>query len=247
MNSKSSGKGLEGFLMGKGFYIVLFLCAAVIGLSAWMMAAGNETMEDRSDLSLNNYRVETVLITPDVDAPRVEVMAVPEETPAPVLAEEDAETLPVMEEAEEETLPVFNEAEMSVTLWPVEGELERIYDVDHLHYDVTMRDWRTHEGLDILAPLGETVRAAMAGVVRFVEADDYYGTYVTVDHGDGTSALYANLAAIPAVSVGDWVQPGDVIGAVGTTALCEIGQGTHLHFAVYLDGESVNPLDYLPA
>ena len=48
MNSKSSGKGLEGFLMGKGFYIVLFLCAAVIGLSAWMMTAGNETMEDLS-------------------------------------------------------------------------------------------------------------------------------------------------------------------------------------------------------
>ena len=78
MNSKSSGKGLEGFLMGKGFYIVLFLCAAVIGLSAWMMTAGNETMEDlrSSDADLNNYRVETVLVTPDVQAPKVEVMAI---------------------------------------------------------------------------------------------------------------------------------------------------------------------------
>jgi hypothetical protein len=86
MNSKSSGKGLEGFLMGKGFYIVLFLCAAVIGLSAWMMTAGNETMEDlaSSDVNLNNYRVETVLITPDVQAPKVEVMAIPEPTAEPV-------------------------------------------------------------------------------------------------------------------------------------------------------------------
>ena len=67
MNSKSSGKGLEGFLMGKGFYIVLFLCAAVIGLSAWMMTAGNETMEER-DTNLGT-RVETVLVTPDVQAP----------------------------------------------------------------------------------------------------------------------------------------------------------------------------------
>ena len=246
MNSKSSGKGLEGFLMGKGFYIVLFLCAAVIGLSAWMMAAGNETMEDRSDLSLNNVRVETVLITPDVEAPKIEVMAIPEETPAPVLLQEDSVTEPVLAEQEEEALPVFNEADMSVVLWPLEGELERGYDVDHLHYDVTMRDWRTHEGLDILAPLGETVCAAMSGVVRFVEEDSFYGTYVTVDHGDGTLALYANLASMPAVSVGDWVQAGDVIGAVGATSLCEIGQGTHLHFAMYLDGESVNPLDYLP-
>jgi len=243
MNSKSSGKGLEGFLMGKGFYIVLFLCAAVIGLSAWMMTAGNETMEDLAgiDANLNDYRVETVLITPDVQAPKVEVMAIPEPTAEPVIEEIEEPVQPVWAE-EEEVLP-----DMSVTVWPVEGELERLYDVDHLHYDVTMRDWRTHDGLDIQAPLGQTVCAAMPGVVRFVQDDGFYGTFVTVDHGDGTCAVYANLASMPAVSVGDWVQAGDVIGAVGTTALCEIGQGTHLHFAVYLDGESVDPLDYLPA
>ena len=40
---------------------------------------------------------------------------------------------------------------------------------------------------------------------------------------------------------------GDVIGAVGATALCESGQGTHLHFAIYVDGNCVDPLIYLPA
>ena len=69
MNSKSSGHGLEGFLMGKGFYIVLFLCAAVIGLSAWMMAAGNGAMEELTPTGagFEERRVETVIITP---APR---------------------------------------------------------------------------------------------------------------------------------------------------------------------------------
>ena len=240
MNSKSSGHGLEGFLMGKGFYIVLFLCAAVIGLSAWMMTAGDETMEElkMDDMMLNAPRVETVLVTPDVQAPKIEVMAIPTEEPEAVIGE-----------IAEEPVPVWNEQSIAEPepLWPVQGELERMYDVDHLHYDVTMRDWRTHEGVDIAAPLGETVCAALPGVVTYVQDDGFYGTYVTVDHGDGTSALYANLAAIPAVSVGDWVDAGDVIGAVGTTALCEIGQGTHLHFAVYLDGESVDPMNYLPA
>ena len=46
MNSSSSGRRLEGFLSGKGFYIVLFLCAAVIGASAWMTVGRNETMSD---------------------------------------------------------------------------------------------------------------------------------------------------------------------------------------------------------
>ena len=87
----------------------------------------------------------------------------------------------------------------------------------------------------------------MSGTVMAIEDDSLYGTVVTVDHGDGTSALYANLASLPAVSVGDHVEAGEVLGSVGTTALCEIGQGTHLHFAMYLDGASVDPLDYLPA
>ena len=239
MNSSSSGKRLEGFLTGKGFYIVLFLCAAVIGLSAWMMANGNEAMEDLSQtgsVSYDNRRVETVLITPDVTLETRETIALPVET-EPAAAPEPAETVEVWSEAETEP----------VVVWPVEGELERVHDLERLHYDVTLRDWRTHEGVDILAPLGETVRAAKAGTVQSIEDDGLYGTVVTIDHGDGSSALYANLASLPAVSVGEWVEAGTVIGAVGTTALCEIGQGTHLHFAMYLDGASVDPLDYLPA
>ena len=239
MSSKSSGKGLEGFLTGKGFYIVLFLCAAVIGLSAWMMSVGNGPAEDltnSSGINLENRRVETILITPAPQAPKVETMAIPEET-----VESAAE--------QEETVPVWNGEESAAepARWPVQGELERLHDVEHLHYDVTLRDWRTHEGIDILAPIGEIVRAAMPGTVTEVEDDSLMGTVVTVDHGDGSSALYANLAAIPAVSVGDRVQAGDVIGSVGTTALCEIGQGTHLHFDMYLDGACVDPLEYLPA
>ncbi len=244
MSSKSSGGRLEGFLTGKGFYIVLFLCAAVIGLSAWMMAAGNEAMDEArsfGDVSLDNRRIETVIITPEVKPRGVEAMAIPEEQES-VAAEapEEAGSVEVFYEEEPSAQP-------PLTVWPVVGELERGHDLQRLHYDVTLRDWRTHEGIDILAPMGTTVFAARAGSVSRVEEDGLYGTVVTVDHGDGSSTLYANLAAQPAVAPGDWVEAGSVIGAVGDTALCEIGQDTHLHFAVFLDGESIDPLDYLPA
>ena len=92
-----------------------------------------------------------------------------------------------------------------------------------------------------------SVFAARSGVVRDVRQDDLYGTMVSVDHGDGVMTYYANLAEMPAVQVGDWVEAGSVIGAVGTTALCEVGQPAHLHFAVTVDGRSADPLDYLPA
>ena len=128
----------------------------------------------------------------------------------------------------------------------MQGELERTHSTDKLAYDVTMRDWRTHEGIDIEAAIGSTVSASHAGSVESVVDDDFYGTVVTVNHGDGSCTVYANLAELPAVSVGDWVEPGDVIGAVGATALCESGQGTHLHFAIYVDGSCVDPLILSP-
>ena len=244
MSSNSSGKKLEGFFTGKGFYIVLFLCAAVIGVSAWMMATGNEAMEDLSkakDVSLENKRVETVILPP---------VAEPAELPA------QAETAPVMAEdeapAQGESSEVWRQGDVMevaapLYIWPVQGTVERYHQLDELSYDVTLEDWRTHSGIDISSALGTEIAASHSGTVESIVNDELYGAVITLDHGDGSRSVYANLAADVAVSVGDWVEPGDLLGSVGDTALCEIGQAPHLHFAIMIDGESVNPLSYLPA
>ena len=250
MNSKDSGGRLERFLTGKGFYIVLVLCAAVIGASAWMMAVGTRNavndVTDANRRSLDSHRTETVILphtsteeTLPVQGGRTESVQVTQE---PRIEIEPAETAPV-----QATAPPVRPAAGPLYAWPVEGELERRHDPQRLVYDVTMRDWRTHEGVDIAAPLGATVTAAHAGSVESIVHDDLYGTVVTVYHGDGGRTVYANLADVPAVHVGDWVEIGAVIGSIGDTALCEVGQGTHLHFAVTVDGVDVDPLLYLPA
>lgn len=257
MSSNSSGKKLEGFFTGKGFYIVLFLCAAVIGVSAWMMAAGNETMDDLSkanDVSLENRRVETIILPPETGNETEPVMG---GNTAPAEEASALEEAPVMEEAPaaqvqtEGLTQVWNQGEAEaaapVYAWPVQGELERPHSVDALAYDVTMQDWRTHEGIDISAVLGSTVTAVRSGTVESIVNDDLYGTMLAIDHGDGVRSVYANLSDMPAVNTGDWVDCGSILGTVGSTALCEIGQGTHLHFAIYVDGQSVNPMEYLPA
>ena len=240
MNSNNSGGKLEGFFTGKGFYIVLILCAAVIGVSAWMMAAGDQTMKEEISAmnreSVDKQRVETVIIPPQREA-KQPVDEVYEES-VEVMAEPESVTETV------EEAPVAAPAPWR---WPVSGELDRSHSSKQLRYDSTMRDWRGHEGVGNLAPLGTTGTAAHAGTVESVEKDDLMGTVVTVSHGDGGKSIYANLADTPAVQAGDWLEPGAVIGAVGDTALAEIGQETHLHFAVVVDGVSVDPLDYLPA
>ena len=242
MSSNSSGKRLEGFFTGKGFYIVLFLCAAVIGVSAWMLAAGNETMEKElgsmGESSVN--RVETIIIPPVEDETTQVINLDPPEVTIET-AEEAPQAVEVFEESVEEVVAAPD------YIWPVSGEIERGHNAERLMYDVTMRDWRTHEGIDIIAPLGSTVTATRGGLVTSVEADDLYGTVVTVEHDDGSQAMYANLAELPAVSVNDRIEQGYIIGAVGDTALCEVAQGTHLHFALSVNGESVDPLSLLGA
>lgn len=254
MNSKSSGGKLEGFFNGKGFYIVLFLCAAVIGVSAWMMAAGDRDLaEDISKMNethMDNHRVETVILPPQEEVSQADEAEL-QEAAAPAAEEALAET---MEPSEDENTQVWREEPVAVEApsapvyaWPVSGELERGHSLEVLDYDMTMRDWRTHAGIDISSPLGATVTAAHAGTVESVRSDDLFGTVVTVTHGDGVRTVYANLADMPAVSAGEWVDCGSVIGSVGDTALGEIGQGTHLHFAIEVNGRNENPLDYLPA
>ena len=70
-NNKGSGGKLDGFFNGKGFYIVLFLCAAVIGVSAWSLLSGNRTVQkdDIGDISLSATAAPTPAAVTPAPAP----------------------------------------------------------------------------------------------------------------------------------------------------------------------------------
>ena len=236
MENKSGSGARAGAMGGKGFYIVLFLCAAVIGVSAWILLAGVGTnVEDAAEVR--------------VDVSDAIVTTIPAGTP--METEETVETMaeePV-EETEEiveyELQEVFSEAVVSY-VWPVQGSIDVPYAVETLLYDSTMADWRTHNGIDIACDTGTQVLASAAGTVVSVIDDDLAGTTVEIDHANGIHTIYSNLAAQPAVGEGDVVTMGQVIGSVGGTALAETNQAPHLHFAMKLDGLPTNPLEYLP-
>ena len=131
-------------------------------------------------------------------------------------------------------------------MWPVSGSVERAYTIEALAYDKTMADWRTHPGVDISAALGARVASAANGVVEAVYNHQMMGTTVVINHGGNLRSIYCNLAASPTVEPGDIVNMGDVIGAVGDTALAEIGDITHLHFQMTYEGKNISPGNYLP-
>ena len=247
----SGGKKPEGFFAGKGFYIVLFLCAAVIGVSAWTLASGEKTVSGagRTDITVQadgeapDVSLETA---PGADEAMWEIPAGTEEVlaEAPEVASQEASVPTAPAEA---ASPRPADVQELAFAWPVAGQVELPYAVTYLLYDPTMGDWRTHSGVDIAAEVGTQVVAAAAGTVVAVYDDALYGTTVVIDHGGDLRSVYANLAAVPTVAAGDKVLLGDVIGAVGDTALCESSEGAHLHYAMKLTGQSVDPLEYLPA
>ena len=98
-----------------------------------------------------------------------------------------------------------------------------------------------HAALDLAAPQGTPVKAAMDGKISALGYNGTYGNYIIISHPGGYQTMYAHLYST-AVKKGDQVSQGTLIGAVGTTGY---STGPHLHFAVFKNGRAVNPLDYL--
>ena len=241
------GSGRAGSLEGKGFYIVLFLCAAVIGVSAWILFTDVGTNVDEMTAAVDvSDAVVTMLPANWVDEQPedLEVFVETEEEEAEDAMSEDAEEsveaeAPAVQEVFSETVTSY--------VWPVQGSVARPYAIQTLLYDSTMADWRTHDGIDVACDLGTQVMAAAGGTVTRVETDDLLGTTVEIDHANGVHTVYSNLAGQPPVSAGDIVTMGQIIGSVGSTALAETNQVSHLHFAMTMDGISADPMTYLPS
>ena len=125
--------------------------------------------------------------------------------------------------------------------WPVEGE----YTLSALHVKRThpiTGEVSSHNGLDIVAPEGKKVQAALSGVVTESDFDKQYGNYVLVTHENGKTTLYCHLKEC-LVEEGDAVSREEIIGIVGRTGAAT---GAHLHFELRQDGEPVDPIAHYP-
>ena len=100
-----------------------------------------------------------------------------------------------------------------------------------------------HTGIDIGASYGDCIYAAKSGTVTIAGwSTTGYGNFVVINHGDGSSTLYGHTSSY-VVSEGEYVTQGQLIAYVGDTGYVT---GPHLHFNIYIDGSTVNPLAYLP-
>ena len=96
---------------------------------------------------------------------------------------------------------------------------------------------RFHAGVDLAAPTGSPIRASSAGIVTRAGGHGGYGLLVAIGHVSGEETRYGHLSRL-AVSAGQTVKQGDVIGFVGSTGR---STGPHLHFERRINGQAVRP------
>ena len=103
------------------------------------------------------------------------------------------------------------------------------------------RRYEMHSGIDFRGAIGTPIYATAQGLVMKAERSGGYGNHIVIDHGYGYKTLYAHLSQLD-VKVGDRVDRGDLIGALGNTGR---SSGPHLHYEVHHNGQPVNPRYYL--
>ena len=133
--------------------------------------------------------------------------------------------------------PIYSVGNSSGTskgfIWPTIGG----------HVSCRIWGYKGHTGVDIAGcGYGSNIYASAAGqVVKVKWGNTGYGYHVIINHGDGIQTLYAHMSNIY-VKQGQYVNQGDIIGAMGSTGN---STGTHLHFEIRINGQYVDPLDYV--
>lgn len=211
------------FLAGKGFYIVLAVCMAVIGVAAYSAmesATPGTVQEESTESQQNSVVIPSVPVTP------------PESSNLPATYDEPHNS---------EATDVEGEGEAPYFMEPISGTVSKNFSNTTLQYSKTFNDMRIHTGTDITPTDASVVVAASSGTVKSVEENTVYGTVLTIDHGEGVVLKYCGVKNVT-VQSGDIVDAGEIIAEIGTVNN-ECADKPHLHLELILNGELADPME----
>lgn len=132
----------------------------------------------------------------------------------------------------------------SVLTWPVQGEVLMEFSVEQPVFFATLEQYKPNPGLLIQAEEGEMVYAGADGCVTAVSQSEELGSTVTLDLGNGYTAVYGQLKSLN-VAEGDMVSTGSALGLVAAPTKYYCVEGDHVYLQLAKDGTPVDPLDYL--
>jgi murein DD-endopeptidase MepM/ murein hydrolase activator NlpD len=129
-------------------------------------------------------------------------------------------------------------ASSTPSIWPAHGWLTGMFGG---RSDPFTGEPGYHQGIDISTEKGQPVYATADGAVEAATYTGDYGNLIVLKHGFGLSTRYGHLSSF-AVTTGQSVRRGDVIGYVGSTGR---STGAHLHYEILANGKLINPLQLL--
>ena len=243
------------------YLLLAAMLAAVVFVSVWTVASKKsrreapDTTDSVSEVSPDDPRIP---VTSASDIPEnetgIDASASTDGTPddtavsADTAASADPDSA-VNPEDDQAAAVTDNGADVGKRVFalPVDGIPGKAFETDIPAYSITMNDYRAHTGVDISASVGTKVLASSSGHIARIWSDPMMGRSVTIDHGDGIYTTYQNLAEDIAdgIEVGGTVEMGQVIGYVGDSALVEIAEEPHVHLETKINGDYVDPLDYV--
>lgn len=141
--------------------------------------------------------------------------------------------------------PELNFTEDTMLDWPVNGAVLMDYSMDHTVYFSTLDVYKYNPSVILSAQAGDPVEAAAHGKIVKIENTMETGMTVTADLGNGYQVIYGQLENV-LVEENDIVTAGTVLGYVGEPSRFYTKEGTNLYFAMTKDGESIDPILYLP-
>lgn len=150
-------------------------------------------------------------------------------------------------ETEKETQSEEASATIEEFYMPVSGYISKNFTMEFPVFSATMNDYRTHNGVDIEAEVGQAVYSCANGTVSNIYDDPFMGKCVEISHSDNILSRYMSLNSelSEGLEIGCGVYAGQPIGSVGESCKLEAADEPHLHFEMAVAGKNVNPLDYI--
>ena len=263
-------KTLKKQLISGGVYIALSAVAVAVTVNtAVSMLSDNPSLESIEE-TVEKTKAELpsvpeTLVFPSVDVPfynnesplteGIPVTDSPSGISAEILPEIVTETdnSDSLITAEQENIIDIPEISSNANLGddtfikPCDGFVTVEHSIDIPVYSSTLGDYRTHTGVDIAVDNNAVVKAVKGGVITKIYTHDLNGHSLQLETPDGCTFIYSNLS-LPlseGIEEGLAVSTGTVLGGVGTSAIAESSQESHLHFEMYKDGSCVNPCDFI--
>lgn len=225
MNNKGKN-GTYGIILGCIFAVAIIGFAVTANIKSRISDIKTETAEATVSAKLQKSDM------PKFETPEAKpVQAAPAQTVKKSVKESNTPA-PVKEEKKPEYVA------------PTDGKISVPFSKDPI-YSKTFDDYRSHLATDIDAAKSTPVKAISDGTVEKIYTDALFGITIEIRHSNELISKYCCLSSADLVKEGDSVKAGDVISGIGTTGAAEKEQAPHLHLEIILNGENVDPMDYL--